>query len=106
MTEIKKIDITSAGRVGAVVLGSAGFLIGCVYVVASLVSFLFFFTIPDLHFSAPALPFSFLILIVGTVVLAVIGLVLGMITAYVYNYVSRTAGGLRIELSDELTNKK
>jgi hypothetical protein len=94
MKEIKSMDVLSVGKIYALVMAIIGFIGGIIIaLVGSAAS----------TFSRPGMwgaGLGVLSIIVLPIVYGIIGFIIGVIAAAIYNLVARWVGGIKIELKD------
>lgn len=96
MFEITKIEVFSLGKVSALINALFGFIIGFFFTIASLIIFI----IGKNAGMGIATFIGFISILTFPVVFGLIGFVLGLIAGVFYNLVSKTSGGLKIEIEE------
>jgi len=107
MTEIKKIDKISLAKITALIYGLIGFIVALLIAVSTMSNIILQqdftgSTLMVILFNSGA---GLLLGVLSALLMAVIGFIVGLISAGIYNIFSKKGGGIIIEMSD-LTNKK
>ena len=93
MREIRKIDLMSYGKIMAAIMAIFGFVMGLVVSIAAL----FAGSLSTATFGFAAV-FGVLAIILLPIIYAIIGFVMGIIGAAIYNFIASKIGGVKIDL--------
>jgi hypothetical protein len=100
MKTIKRIDPMSLAKVLAVLWAVSGFITGLFAAAAGSMVYTFFAPMMSslgMDFSA-YLAYGWAAIVAIPIIQAIVGFILGLVVAWVYNYIARWVGGIKIEL--------
>ena len=108
MKEIKRINKISLAKITALIYGLIGFFIALIVAILTMSNIM-----TNKDFSGSVLLITLfnlgaglLLGILSAIFTAIIGCVIGFTGAGIYNWFSRKAGGIKIELADDITAAK
>jgi hypothetical protein len=96
---IRRIGVLSLGKISAAIHGAIGLVLGVIFALASLIGGAMGQAARDASVP-PALSmlFGFAAIIFMPLIYAVLGFVIGILSAFVYNAVAKLAGGVELDV--------
>ena len=91
MAKLKRVGVLSLAKFYTILMGIIGFIFGIFYAVIIAMG------VPDMYSGDPFLSMGYLIILVLPIFYAIIGFIVGAISALLYNLVAKLVGGIDIE---------